>query len=116
MDVNEMGKAERTKGHSFERLIAIKFRKLFPRARRHLEYHAGDANGIDIDNVGDFRIQCKRGKRYAPLTAIEEIQLDPIEGGIPVLITQADRKEILVALPLRYFLRLLKDAGHGEEK
>lgn len=111
-----MGKAQRTKGHSFERLIAIKLRKLFPRARRHLEYHIGDANGIDIDNTGDFRIQCKRGKRYAPLTAIEEIQLDPIEGGIPVLITQADRKEILVALPLRYFLRLLKDAGHGEKK
>lgn len=110
-----MGKTERTKGHSFERLIAKKLRRIFPRARRHLEYHIGDANGIDLDHTGDFRIQCKRGKRYASLTAIEEVTLDPIEGGVPVLITQADRKQILVCLPFGAFMNLLRDAGHGEK-
>lgn len=108
-----MGKAQRTKGHSFERWAAIQFRSLFPKARRHLEYHQTDATGIDLVDTGLFRVQCKRGKRYAPLTAIKEIQLDPIEGGIPLLITKADKAEAMVAMPLSDFLMLIKDGLNG---
>jgi hypothetical protein len=102
-----MSKKSRTKGHSFERWVAKKLRGIFPEARRHLEYHSRDANGVDISNTGDFKIQCKRGKRYSSLTAIEEIQLCPIEGGIPVLVTKGDNKQVLVCMPFDAFLDLI---------
>lgn len=102
------GKMSRRKGHQFEREIAIAFRKIFPEARRHLEYQDSEALGRDLANVGDYLVQCKRGRKYASLTAIEEIQICPIEGGIPVLVTQGDFKPILAALPLEHFLKLVK--------
>ncbi len=98
----------RRKGHSFERECAIALRKIFPTARRHLEYQDGQAFGVDLAETGEFLFQCKSGKRYAPLTAIGEIKICPIEGGIPVLITKGDRTEPLACLPFRSFLKLLK--------
>ena len=106
-----MSKLSRTKGHGFEREIAIAFRKAgFPEAKRHLEYQACEAKGIDLDNTGPFKVQCKRGRKYHSLSAIEEIELDPIEGGIPVLVTRGDNKTALAALPLVDFLDLVKRA------
>lgn len=101
------GKGCRAKGHAFERWVAESLRKIFPDAKRHLEYQAREANGCDIDNTGPYLFQCKRGRRYASLSAIEEIQICPIEGGIPVLVTKGDHKEPLVCLPYKHFLRLL---------
>lgn len=103
-----MGKMQRRKGHSFERWVANELKKVFPEARRHLEYQAPEALGVDLDNTGDFRIQCKRGRKYAALSALDEVQIDPIEGGIPVLVTRADDKIALVAMPFAAFVKLLK--------
>jgi hypothetical protein len=103
------GAASRRKGHQFERWVAEQFRKTYPEARRQLEYHADDAKGIDITNVGAYRPQCKRGRRYASLTAIEEIQICPIEGGVPVLITKGDDKEPLACMPFKHFLWLVAE-------
>lgn len=108
------GKGCRTKGHDFERWCAEQFRKVFPNAKRHLEYQLEDCQGIDLDETGEYKIQCKRGKRYAPLTAIKEIQLCPIEGGIPVLVTQGNYTEPLACLPLKDFLRIL--ASHEAKR
>jgi hypothetical protein len=104
----QIGKLSRNKGHSFERLIAKKFRPIFPDAKRHLEYQKSEARGFDLDGVGEYKVQCKRGRKYANPSAIEEIQLCPIEGGIPVLITQGDFKEPMAVLPLEHFLNLLR--------
>lgn len=104
-----MGKLSRTKGHSFERWVANKFKKIFPQARRHLEYQMGEAFGVDIANVGDYRVQCKRGKKYSSVSAIKEIQICPIEGGIPVLVTKGDNVEPLCVLPFEHFLHLVKN-------
>lgn len=101
------GRMARRKGHSFEREIAIKFRKIFPEARRHLEYQDSEALGRDLANVGDYLVQCKRGRRYASFTAIEEIQICPIDGGVPILVTKGDDKPILAALPLEHLLKLI---------
>lgn len=98
----------RRKGHSFERWCAEQFRKVFPHAKRHLEYQASEARGVDLDNTGQYLVQCKRGRRYASLSAIFEIQPCPIEGGIPVLVTQGDSTQPLACLPLSHFLKLLK--------
>lgn len=98
----------RRKGHQFERNVAIEFRKIFPGARRHLEYHEDDANGVDLIGTKPFLIQCKRGRKLASINKIFEIQIDPIDGGIPLLITQGDNTDIYAALPLHFFLRMVK--------
>lgn len=103
-----MGKLSRTKGHSFERWVAKEFRKIFPQARRHLEYQMGEAFGVDVANVGEYRVQCKRGKKYSSVSALKEIQICPIEGGIPVLVTKGDNEIPLAILPFEHFLHLVK--------
>jgi len=102
-----MGKMSRTKGHSFEREIAIALRPIFPDACRQLEYQEG--LGVDLTNTGRLRIQCKRYKKYASLSAIEEADNGT---DIPMLVTKGDRKKILVALPLEDFLKILENPRH----
>lgn len=104
----------RTKGHSFERAVAAAFRAVFPAARRQLEYHEDDCHGVDLSGTGRYRVQCKRFKGYAPLTAIEEVQCDELYGEVPVLVTRGDNKRALACLPLEEFLYLLKQAGVRE--
>jgi hypothetical protein len=95
----------RNKGHSFERDIAKKLRCVFPSARRHLEYHKEDCKGFDLDNTGKFKIQCKRGRNYAPINKIEEPEL--LEGEAPVLITKGDKKKIVVCMYFEDWIKLL---------
>lgn len=104
-----MSKLSRTKGHAFEREVAIEFRRAgFPEAKRHLEYQACEAQGIDLDGTGPYRVQCKRGRKPAPISAIDEIQLDPINGGIPVLATRGDKGIAYAVLPLKNLLDLIR--------
>lgn len=102
------GKLARQRGVSFEREIAMGLRPVFPKARRHLEYQSAEANGVDLVETGLYRIQCKRGKKYASLSAIQEVQADEVvRGEIPVLVTQGDRQRILAVIPFEEFVRLL---------
>lgn len=101
------GKGCRQKGHAFERWTANEFKKIYPEAKRHLEYQVSEAKGIDVSGTGIYRVQCKRGKKYSSLKAIEEIQVCPIEGGVPILITKGDGKEPLACLPFSHLLRLI---------
>jgi hypothetical protein len=103
-----IGKLARRKGHGFEREVAAQLRLVFPGARRHLEYQDAEANGIDLVNTGHYKIQCKRGRKYASLSAIKEVQCEEMLGDVPVLITQGDNEPALVVIPMIEFLRLLK--------
>lgn len=104
------GRRSRTKGHSYEREIAACFRKNgFPDAKRHLEYQSEMACGYDLDGVGILKPQLKRGKQYAPITKIEEVQV--CEDFIPCLITKGDRKRDVIVLYLDDFLRIIQDVG-----
>lgn len=104
-----MSKLSRTKGHSFERKIASALRLVFMDARRHLEFQKEEAAaGCDLVNTGPYKIQCKRGKRAASLSAIKQVVCDEALGDVPVLITQGDRERILVAIPFEAFLDLLQ--------
>lgn len=106
-----MGKLSRTKGHSYEREVARDLRETgnFPDAKRKLEYQESECIGIDIENAGSLDIQCKRLKKYAPITKIEEIH--PMQGRIPVLVTKADHKRSVACLYWEDFLEILKDIG-----
>lgn len=103
----------RTKGHSFERQIAVALRVVYPGARRWLENHKDDANGVDLVDTGHYRFQLKRGRKPAPLSKLKEVQCDEALGEVPVLVTQGDFERVLVALPFEEFLRLLKVASNA---
>lgn len=105
-----MGKWSRRKGHDFEREVAQALRVVFPGARRQLEYHARDARGIDIQETGEFRFQCKRLEKYASVNTIEEIQCDRVFGDVPVLVTAGNGKEWMAVLPFDDLLRLIQAA------
>jgi hypothetical protein len=108
---SQKGKMSRTKGLAFEREVAILLRAVYPEARRQLEYQEG--LGVDISGTGAYRFQCKRGRKYAPLSMLEEAE-DGV--GIPVLVTKADHKGAVAALRFEDFLHLLKlakETFHG---
>jgi len=97
------------KGNAFERLIANEFKKIFPKARRHLENQIEEAaHGVDLINVGRYLVQCKHYANYAPLNKIEEVKVDPLLGGCPILVTRGNGKPILAALPLHELLDLIR--------
>jgi len=102
------GASARRKGHQFERDIANKLKSVYPNVRRQLEYNENDCMGIDLVNTGPFRIQCKKLKKYAPISAIEEVVHFDFLGEIPVLITAGDNKPPLAVIPLETFLDMLK--------
>ncbi len=102
-----MGKAQRVKGHTFERKIANIFKELgFPDAKRHLEFQFQEAKGYDLDGTEPYYIQCKKHKVYVPISTIEEVKAP--KDGIPVLITEPDRGDAVAVLYLSDFLNLLK--------
>jgi hypothetical protein len=105
------GAAARRKGYGYERTIANILKDIFPEAKRHLEFQGQEAKGYDLDNTGEFRIQCKRYKQYAPITKIEEVQ----ETGTPVLITKGDRKKDVVCMYLEDWIKLLKAYNEKEK-
>ena len=103
----KMGKTNRRKGHQFERDIV---NLLGEGAKRVLEYQEG--LGFDVE-YGRLRIQCKRGKSYAPINRIEEVyegmkksNNKDITMAVPVLITKADKKRAIVAMYLDDFLKI----------
>lgn len=102
------GRHARTKGHSFERELAIMLRPIFPNARRQLEYHEGDCNGVDLMNTGFFKFQSKKCKSYVSVNTIDEIQCDRLIGDIPVLVTAADHKPAMAVLHWDDLLALIR--------
>lgn len=101
------GKASRAKGLAFERRVAELFRAFYPDARRQLEFHTADAKGVDLQNTGPFKVQCKKLRAYAPVTTMGEIEADRNLGEIPLLVTAGDGLEPMVVLHLEDFFRLL---------
>lgn len=100
------GAASRRKGHSFERKIANDLKAIFPMSRRQLEYHTDDARGVDIQGTELFKFQCKKLKKYAPITCINEIKCDRVTE-IPVLVTAGDGLEAMAILPWEELLTMI---------
>lgn len=99
------GRHSRTKGHSFEREIATRFRVVYPHAQRNLN-EVRHSDGFDLENTGRYLIQCKRLKKYASITKIFEVP--EIDGKVPMLITKGDRLPTMAVLPLDELLKLLE--------
>jgi len=103
------GRRARKKGHDFERWVAGKLKSIYPKARRHLEFHTVDAKeGRDLQDTGPFWIQCKKLKAYAPVTTIEQVHCDEARGDIPVVVTAGDNQRPMVVLPFDQFMKLVQ--------
>lgn len=105
-----MGKAQRKKGHDYERAIRIRFSDLDEGAVRNYENLPGATLGHDVEACG-FLIQCKKGKGYAPVNKIFEVQSTK---GVPLLITKADYKPDMVVISLDAFMEILNAKAHSE--
>lgn len=103
-----MSASQRRKGHNYEREIARRLQSLFPDAKRNVTETQTGGQGVDIVGTGALAIQCKRLKRYAAITKINEINAP---GKIPVLITKGDRLPDMAVLPLDALLAILEDIG-----
>ena len=102
-----MSAYQRTKGHGYEREVARALREIFPHVEREWEAHTG--KGYDLRNTGTLRIQCKRGKQYAPITKINEVPLSL--DTIACLVTRGDNTESVICLYLEDFIKMLNDIG-----
>lgn len=101
---SQRGKYVRSKGAAFERDIANKIKHIYPDAKRHLESQAAEAaKGIDLDNTGEFGIQCKAYAKYAPITKIQEVK-----HGTPVLITKGNNLKPVACMYLDDWIKLLE--------
>lgn len=101
------GKRSRTKGHGFERVIAQLFREAgFPEARRKLEYHLNDCNGVDLQFCGPYAIQCKALRQYPAINTISEIKTNDPDM-VHVLIAKADNKKPVAVLYLDDFMDMV---------
>lgn len=98
----------RRKGLQYEREVVSLLKSVFMDCERTQEGDSLDRAGVDIRGTGSLRVQCKRGRGYAPINKIEEVRCSH---GIPVLWTKADRKRSVVCLYEDDFLRIIKDIG-----
>lgn len=105
--MSRQGRAARKKGIVFERTIAKALRPVFPAAERHLEFQASQAKGVDLRNTGDFRIQCKKEKKYVSINTINEVQCHDWLDEVPVLVTAGDNQRAMAVLPFDDFVQLL---------
>lgn len=105
-----MGKAQRTKGHSWERSIAVSLRHIDPTARRNVQ--ETQIASVDILTEIPIAIQAKCLKRWSltPHSIWEQAndgKLDPSH--IPVGIVKIDRKKPnLVILDFDHFVSMLE--------
>ena len=102
-----MGKSQRTKGHSFERLIAQMVRAFWPDAYRGNQRYKGSREA-DVEGT-PFHFECKKGKRPNIIAAMK--QADERAGLRPTaVVSRVDYGPILVTIHYSTFEELLRGA------
>lgn len=112
----------RTKGHAYERKIAVDFQEMgfdaiTKRAARGGDWSTTD-DGIDLVGTEPFAVQVKRYRDYVPVNTIEEIHPGTLHDGlgfavdseVPILITKADHKPAMAVLPWEELQKLIRAA------
>lgn len=101
-----MGKAQRLKGHSWEREVAIKLREIDPDAKRLLEYQEGF--GIDIETKLPLSIQCKCTAKPNFIKAFQEAKNSKKADSIPVAAIKVDHKGKFILLDFDFAFKLFQ--------
>lgn len=93
------GKANRLKGHNFEREVARWLRELFPEAKRGIQTREGfEAPDVDCRALW---VECKRGAKVSATSAMRQaMDANEKSGGtrMPVVVWKADREPMMVAM------------------
>lgn len=120
-----MPKAQRVKGHGYERKIAILFRKFFPDAKRGFQSRGGTSEEPDVDGT-PWYIECKRQKANCSLRralmqaeAGQYIVTDDAttrrDSRPPMAICKNDRERDMMAMYLDDFMDIVERI-YGEQK
>lgn len=109
------GKAARTKGHSFERLVAILLREIDPDARRNVE--ETQKAGHDIKTNLRFGIQCKclSQWRLHPDQIMAQAEKPCTKDQIPLGVVKIDRKKPVAIMYLDDFVKWVKEAASSSD-
>ncbi len=99
----------RNKGHTFERKVAILFRRFFPQAKRGVQTRGGTAEAPDVDGT-PWYIECKRMKRCNILGALRQAEEGSGANDLrpPLAVCRNDRDKAVVALYLEDFLKIVE--------
>jgi len=116
-EASRRSRNNRAKGHQFERDISNELKGVgYPEARRQLEYHASDAKGVDIQNTGRYKVQCKNTKKYIPPRTLKDIECDRVLGEIPLLVSKSQEGETVAILYWKDLKRMIKEINSGKKK
>lgn len=108
-----MGKAQRTKGATFERAVA---NDLSERLGRVVQRNIGQSrDGGDDITVQPFRIECKARAGIASLAWLEQAEAASRAGEIPVVVMKADRKPWAVLMRYEDAVKLMQGELIGRE-
>jgi hypothetical protein len=103
-----MGKMQRDKGSTFERLIATVFRDIWPEARRGIGQARSAKEVPDVDGC-PYWPELKHRKTVSIQSAMKQARNDT-DGRPPIVVSRDNRGPILVTLELDTFLALCRDA------
>lgn len=99
----------RAKGVRGELELAAILREYGFEAKRG-QQHAGGADSQDVKhNIDGFHFECKLVEGLSLYPAMEQAKRDKAPDDIPVVAHRRNKKEWLAILPLRDFLKLLKE-------
>jgi len=107
-----MGSAQRTKGHNWEREVAIRLRDLWPNAKRGIQTRDG-GEALDVEGT-PFAVECKVGARPNIQAAIDQA-IATGDKRPPVVISKKDRHVPLVTMLLDDWLVLAKGAQNEDD-
>lgn len=104
-----MGRKSRTKGATFEREVAARFKAVFGDDVKRRLGQARDS-GHDIDGTWPFVVECKRRAKIGvtPWFAQATVASARVPGGIPIVVMRADNEKPLVVITLDDFLGRLQ--------
>ena len=116
-EASKRGRANRRRGHSWEREIAIIFRELWPEAKRGYQARGGTKEAPDVDGT-PFFIECKRGKKTnikaalaqadAACHQVTETGTVKVDTRPPIAICKDDRQKATVTMYLEDFMELMR--------
>ena len=103
----ERGKASKRKGANGERELAQVLRGYGYPARRGVQY-SGRTGQADVIGLDGIHIECKRVERLNIDSAMEQSVSDARSGEIPIVCHRKDRKEWLVTMRLKDWIKLYR--------
>lgn len=107
-----MGKAQRTKGHNFERELVRVLKESGIEARRILEFQEENANGVDVE-TDTMLIQCKCMKK---MPNIPQVFSEFKRGGkMQMVVFRVTNKGTYAVLKLEDMLTFLKGYERDRE-